>query len=654
MNVHLHIVVESATAPAPTESSDSPHRGSIFTVEGLQLRRPRDDAAASTSDAASSWLVAPCTLGATETVGTATTVSASSVEWRDLRGRCLYRSRGGKDTGNNGESAGATVTATETAEVLVERLRRLRRRITAADDDDAGRPAAHRVAQSNETIFFLGSRHGTRKDALFITSVHRLLVEALWMVEGCTPSLPSPEIDVALVDHDELWGAGDVLASEAAAAPTVGGGARRRRGSHALSPPSPPLTSPASMAVTWVPLSAAIRHATPGEEEVPTPATAAQLVRRRLAVWFERIDSATAAFPAAPTASPRSPPAAGERLRHLEGNAVFVSLRLRHRSSAASFLTVALLPECPSAAAAASVWATSGWQRGSSAALWREYEALSAFTQSLQHCRHGGGSVAPHSPTRTSAATAALHTQVRAAALRRSRWLSTVAHLHDTSLSPTDDAVRSFLACTTSRSIAWVGCITAAPCHQRHTRSTLSFLARLQPRGERGGATAKARRHHHRRHDDVAGRRSEGAAQDSDGSHVPPSSPTSSPPPSPRHPTEVPQPHLAPRRTATLPATRTARGTITSNGPAIMDGLPGAPAGAPRHDDSCDRSFTDGYTLRLEATVALYEQKLALMDYYVAPTLKQCVEDLDCWQKRSRSRRCPAQSSDVDHGERGE
>ncbi|GET87981.1 hypothetical protein, conserved [Leishmania tarentolae] len=419
-------------------------------------------------------------------------IAANSVDITDLRGRWPP----------DGHATASTV------DLLCEKLRRLKAAIVNAGNADA--PLVERA----ETVFFCGSRLDTRKDVLYLVALHRLLVESLLIVKGRSLSSPSPpplDVDVSLVDYDEGWGAGDVLATEMI-----------RTSAHG----TPGQRNP----ITWMPLGKVLEYAPrPRSAMAADSATAlegstspmesstnndlstvqlAQLVRQRLQVWFDRIDSATSEFPSAPV-SP-CPPNAADRLRHLERNVVFFTFRLRSCKStwtpsldarlSSAYFTLVLLPECgatpPNSKTSTSLAADGVSSCLASAARWREFEALSAFMRSLsqiRHRHHGEEQKGSGFKENGRATAATVQAKMRAAALRRSRWLTTIAHIHNspapltraratgTGEHSTDNVIDCFLRSSTVRSFSWIGCIAAAASHQRATRTTLVFLSRLQP-----------------------------------------------------------------------------------------------------------------------------------------------------------------------------
>ncbi|CBZ25764.1 conserved hypothetical protein [Leishmania mexicana MHOM/GT/2001/U1103] len=497
-------------------------------------------------------------------------ISAASVDITDLRGR---RPPDGRVT-------------TSTVDLLWEKLRHVRDAIVRAGDADT--PPVARA----ETVFFCGSRLGTRKDALYLTALHRLLVESLLIVKGrplSPPSPPPPDVDVSLVDYDEGWGAGDVLAAEVVRASAHG---TQEQGSQ----------------ITWMPLAKVLEYAPRPRSAMAATCTSTMarstslmeasadsdlsavqvghLVRQWLQVWFDRIDSATSAFPSAPASS--SPPAAADRLRHLERNVVLFTLRLRSSTNSSTptlqarvstaYFTLVLLPEYGAAppygetGAAGAVVGLSSCR--ASAALWREFEALSAFMRSLpqgRHRRHDGEQKRSGSKEHGRATAATVQGKMRAAALRRSRWLTTIARIHDPSTPlmragvsvsgehGVDDVMDGFLKSSTVRSFSWIGCIAAAASHQRATRSTLAFLSRLQPSqtAQRGWLASVGERsperaadahvgRHHRTHKNVAGSTEERAARKAKAVSSSAATPTP-PPPSPRPSANMPRPYASPR-----------------------------------------------------------------------------------------------------------
>ncbi|AYU78191.1 hypothetical protein LdCL_190014200 [Leishmania donovani] len=607
MDVLLHVVQTAAAPPASASSfcCDRTRRTSLnvpavpsanisstsFTVGSLWLSHRE---ALLGSNVAARWSVALCPLAEDENANGSdgdppvcvsaaspgcppaspipssfVSISAASVDITDLRGR---RPPDGRATNS-------------TVNLLCEKLRHLKDAIVRAGNADT--PPVARA----ETVFFCGSRLGTRKDALYLTALHRLLVESLLIVKGRAFSPPSPplDVDVSLVDYDEGWGAGDVLAADVVTASADG--TQEQRSQIAWMPlanllvyaPRPRST----MAATCT--STIARSASPTEPSADSDLSVVQvgnLVRQRLQVWFDRIDSATSAFPSAP-ASPSSPPAAADRLRHLDRNVVLFTLRLRSYTNSstptlqarvsAAYFTLVLLPEygaAPPYGEAGAAGAADGLSScRASAALWREFEALSAFMRSLPQGRHRRddehkrGGVKEHG--RVTAA--AVQGKMRAAALRRSRWLTIIARIHDpqTSLMRTrvtgtgergaDDFMGCFLKNSTVRSFSWIGCIAAAANHQRATRSTLAFLSRLQPsqtaqrgwlasveeRAPESAADAHVGRHH-RTHKNVADNTKERVAPKAEAASS--SSATSTPPhPSPRPSANVPQPCASPR-----------------------------------------------------------------------------------------------------------
>ncbi|AIN97423.1 hypothetical protein LPMP_190800 [Leishmania panamensis] len=613
MDVLLHVVQTTSASPpsAPSLCDDRSQHTNLdapvvlsangshtsFTVESLRLSRTEARLGSSVS---AQWHVALCSPAEDESIhgcdgdphaffsaalsrcppaaplspvpSSTVHISAVSVDITDLRGR---RSPGGHAT-------------TATVDVLREKLHYLCAAFVRAGVGGADAPP---VAYA-ETAFFFGSRLGTRKDALYLTALHRLLVEALLIVKDralLPPSLPPLDVDVSLVDYDEVWGAGDVLAAEVAQPSAHGTHVQRSR-------------------VTWMPLAKLLEYVprpqnamtgtsttlpwttslTETNSKSQTSATQlAQLVRQRLQGWFDRIDSATSEFPSAPV-SP-SPPAAADRLRHLERNTLLFTLRLRRCTSSstpalqarvsAAYFTLVLLPECGATLlhgeAGAAVAAMCMSSRRAGAALWREFEALSAFMRSLpqsSHCRSDDkqkrSSYKKHD--RTTAAT--VQAQMHAAALRRSRWLTTIARIHDpltlltrapvtaTGEHSSDDLVDCFLNSSTVRSFSWIGCIAAAASHQRATRSTLAFLSRLQPpqrarrdcpasvmeRSPEKATGAPLARHLHTHHKNAADDTNERDAPRAQAASS--SSATSTPPlPSPRPSANAPRPYFSPR-----------------------------------------------------------------------------------------------------------
>ncbi|CAG9572797.1 conserved hypothetical protein [Leishmania major strain Friedlin] len=612
MDVLLHVVQTAAAPPASASSfcSDRTRRASLnapavpsasisstsFTVESLWLSHRE---APLGSNVADRWSVALCSRGEDENVdgfdgdppvcvsaaspgcppaspsspipSNVVRISAASVDITDLRGR----------RPPDGHATNSTVN------LLCEKLRHSKDAIVRAGNADT--PPVARA----ETVFFCGSRLGTRKDALYLTALHRLLVESLLIVKGRALSPPSPpplDVDVSLVDYDEGWGAGDVLAAEVVRASAYGTQEQRSQ-------------------ITWMPLanvleyaprprstmaaactSAITRSASPMEPSADSDWSVVRvghLVRQRLQVWFDRIDSATSAFPSAP-ASPLSPPAAADRLRHLERNVVLFTLRLRSYANSstptlqarvsAAYFTLVLLPEngaAPPYGEAGASGAAEGLSScRASAALWHEFEALSAFMRSLpQGRRRRDGEEHKRSGVqeRGRATAATVQGKIRAAALRRSRWLTTIARIHNppTPLMRTrvtgtgergvDDAMGCFLKNSTVRSFSWIGCIAAAASHQRATRSTLAFLSRLQPsqtaqrgwlasveeRSSESAADAHVGRHHHT-HKNAANNTNERVAPKAEAASS--SVATSTPPlPSPRPSANVPHPYASPR-----------------------------------------------------------------------------------------------------------
>ncbi|KAG5503068.1 hypothetical protein JIQ42_07031 [Leishmania sp. Namibia] len=591
-----HASLSSPAAPSANSSSTS------FTVEALRLSRSE---ARLGSGVANRWHVAPCSPAEEESTDggerdaqmvfpmtpsarppasqpasippSSVKLSAASVDITDPRGRRLPGSH----------------TTSATADLLYGKLCHVREALAKAGDAD-GPPVS-----LAETIFFCGSRLGTRKDALYLTTLHRLLVEALLMANDRRLPSPSPlnlNVDISLVDYDEVWGAGDVLAAEVPKA-------------------SADSTHEQRCQITWMPLARILKSA-PGARSVMTAAShttparptslaevsaktltsatsdvnvfqVAQLVRQRLQVWFDRIDSATSSFPS-PPALP-SPPAAADRLRHLDRNVVLFTMRLRSNASSstptwqarfrAAYFTLVLLPECgasPSHSAtdvAAAAMDVS--PRRASVALWREFEALSAFMRSLppsRHRRRDGNqkSASSNENGRTSAAT--LQARMRAAALRRSRWLTIIARIHHPPTPPmgargtetgeygVDDVGGRFLESSTVRSFSWIGCISAAASHQRATRSTLAFLSRLQspqpapcgcltsgkvrsPESAAGTPLTRHDRPHHENVSDKLEERNAPRAQEASSSSATSTTSPHSPSPS----ANVPRPYVSPR-----------------------------------------------------------------------------------------------------------
>ncbi|KAG5480568.1 hypothetical protein LSCM1_06272 [Leishmania martiniquensis] len=611
MDVLLHVVQTTSASPvtvsrlcdddrqhtslgSPAALSASSY-GSSFTVEALRLSRaegrlsggvaarwdvslcsPAEDESASGCDGNPQMLASerpPASLPL-HISSSSVTVAADAVDITTPRGR-------------RPPDCPATTAA---ADFASQKLCRLREAFVEVADSD-GLPVS-----LVEIIFFCGSRRGTRKDALYLTTLHRLVVEALLWVEGRPPPTPSPSpkhVDVSLVDYDEVWGAGDVLAAEVAR-------------------PSSKSTQGQRSQITWMPLAKVLECASgprsvvtatsdtalPRSASLTEPscmtlartksdinvAHVAQVVRQRLQVWFGRIDSATSAFPS-PPALP-SPPSAVDRLRHLDRNVVLFTLRLRSGTSSsapaedsrfrAAYFTLVLLPECGAApfplhGATGTVAAAMGASpRRATAMLWREFEALSAFMRSLPPSRPRRRDdkqtrVSPSERSRTSAATWQAH--MRAAALRRSRWLTTIARIHDP-LAPltgawatetgehgADDALDRFLKRSAARSFSWIGCIAAAASHQRATRSTLAFLARLQTsqlaqRGRPKSAndrlpespTGTPLAQHDCPHPKNVKERNASSAQEASSS----SSTSTPPPPSPIPSANVPQPYVSP------------------------------------------------------------------------------------------------------------
>ncbi|KAG5507057.1 hypothetical protein JKF63_05803 [Porcisia hertigi] len=497
------------------------------------------------------------------------------------------------------------LTTTCTVDRLCEKLRHLRN-VFVREGCVGSSPAVHA-----ETVFFCGSRLDTRKDVLYLTSLHRLLVDMLLIMKDpavhISPHPPPVEVDVSLVDYDEVWGLGDVLAAEAAKASAGGGIQSRGSGitwvelASVLDDDLSPRSASTAIATS---LKATRGKGPPGANSDMSATQVAWRVRQRLEMWFDRIDSATARFPSAP-ASPY-PPAAADRLRHLERNAVFFTLRLRRSDDSSTsnlpfraspaYFTLALLPECGAASpginagAVATVVGVSPPR--SSAALWREFDALSAFMRSLPMSRHrrrecGQKQGSPKERSRVSSAT--VQAQMHAAALRRSRWLTTIARIHDASALPmraraavlceesTDDAVEVFRNSTTVCSFSWVGCIAAAAEHRCATRSTLAFLARLRPpstaqhsrpasvKGASTGGTTGTplARHHRAHHKNISDDANDGDApgtEDASCSSATPTPPLDSPVPS----ATVPQPYVSPRRQGGIARNLASSGNVSS------------------------------------------------------------------------------------------
>ncbi|KPA82842.1 hypothetical protein ABB37_02618 [Leptomonas pyrrhocoris] len=345
------------------------------------------------------------------------------------------------------------------------------------------------------TVFFCGSSVHTRKDALYLTALHRLLVECVLNAHAHAANAAAETAttaDVSLVTYYELWGMGDVLAPETRVFD-------RQHG------------------VTWLPLSPSSLHTNQSQGEAqgmagartrqdtpPSTKETAQRVQSQLRVWFQRIDDAAAVWPQSSSPSPSALPlTAADKLHYLDSNAVVCTLRFRgvaarlSCSSSASgvhprsdggvaYLSLVLLPEN-------SVSLSSSTHRGS-AALWREVEALSEFMQSLPDA------VPPalhrHSCHEMKSFAATSRATLRAAAVRRSRWLTTLAQLQSSTNSDATAAAQlRFARTSTPTSFSWVGCVSADWADHLATRTTLSFLARLKPLTPTSSTARRLRRH---------------------------------------------------------------------------------------------------------------------------------------------------------------
>ncbi|KPI83609.1 hypothetical protein ABL78_7347 [Leptomonas seymouri] len=329
----------------------------------------------------------------------------------------------------------------------------------------------------SSTVFFLcGSNINTRKDALYITSLHRLLVECIH--NAYSQAKKSPEeattvVDVSLVTCYELWGVGDVLA------------------------PMPARQT----SVTWLPLSSLQPSQPKGGEQGMAGTNALQVtppsteeiaagVESQLRVWFQRVDAAAASWSQSPSTSPSALPlTAADKMHYVENNAVVCTLRFRYsearprhpssmpRASSMSdacvaHLSLMLLPDCGPSLSAST--------HRASAFLWREFEALRVFMQSIPDAV----TRTQHQPLFRHATSFAATTRAKlcAAALRRSRWLTTLAQLQSSMDSHATAAAQlRFLRTSTADSFSWAGFVSADWADHRTTRTTLLFLARLKP-----------------------------------------------------------------------------------------------------------------------------------------------------------------------------
>jgi hypothetical protein len=334
------------------------------------------------------------------------------------------------------------------------------------------------VHPPSSTVFFCGDSVGTRKEALYLTSLHHLLVECIQQTQRPHDAVAANSIavDLSLVTCYELWGTGDILASDSCMFANQGAVTWFCLSSSSQQQQQQPDRSRKEHRGNYREISR-LHTTRPSTHEVSSS------VQKQLREWFARVDGAAAIWSQL-SSSPAVPLTTADKMRYVQNCMVICTLRFRasdarhahtrsstvqqhgehsseEREGRVAYLSLALLPDgCGSGHSSSSTLRTS-------ATLWREYEALSDFVRSFPDASQPTGSFA-------ATARATLH----AAALRRSRWLTTLAGLQCAARG-THAAARRYLQRSTPTSFSWVGCVSADWAHCRATRSTLSLLSRL-------------------------------------------------------------------------------------------------------------------------------------------------------------------------------